>query len=89
MQVYCEPIVKHFWPEFDIANVTDIVNYTCDDLIYIPVGYARQVAGLIREQEKQRRGLYFAGEYMAGAHTGAACGSGRTVARLVAKHWAA
>ena len=88
LQVYCEPIVKHFWPQFDMAHVTDIVNYTCDDLIYIPVGYARQVAGLIREQEKARRGLYFAGEYMAGGHTGAACASGRTVARLIAKHWA-
>jgi oxygen-dependent protoporphyrinogen oxidase len=87
IEKYCEPIIKHFYPAFDMRNVTDIVNYTCDDLIHIPVGYVRQMAGVLREQEKERRGLYFAGEYMAHGHTGAACASGRTVARTIARHW--
>ena len=89
MPEYCEPLVKHFYPEFTMDNVTDIVNYTCDDLIYIPVGYCKQMAEVLREQERDKRGLYFAGEYVAGAHTGAACASGRTIGRLVAKHWRA
>lgn len=88
IQEYCEPLIKHFYPAFDMRNVTDIVNYTCDDLIYIPVGYVRQMAAIARDQEKERRGLYFAGEYMSAAHTGGACASGRTVARLIARHWA-
>lgn len=87
MEKYCEPIIKHFYPAFDMRNVTDIVNYTCDDLIQIPVGYVRQMAEIARDQAKERRGLYFAGEYMAHAHTGGACASGRTVARTIVKHW--
>lgn len=89
MERYCEPIIRHFYPAFDMNNVTDIVNYTCDDLIQIPVGYVKQLAAISREQEKERRGLYFAGEYMAHAHTGGACASGRTVARTIVRHWAA
>jgi len=87
MPEYCDPLIKHFYPAFDMRNVTDIVNYTCDDLIYMPVGYCRQMAQVLREQEKERRGLYFAGEYVSGAHTGAACASGRTIGRLIAKQW--
>ncbi len=87
MERYCEPLIKHFWPDFDLRNVTDIVNYTCDDLIHIPTGYVREMALIVQEQERARRGLYFAGEFVAGAHTGAACASGRSVARLIAKHW--
>jgi hypothetical protein len=86
---YCEPLIKHVYPAFDMNNVVDIVNYTCDHLIYMPIGYCRQMAEVLRDQEKERRGLYFAGEYIAGAHTGAACASGRTVGRLIAKQWKA
>ena len=82
-----EPLIKHFCPAFDMRNVVDVVNYTCDDLIYMPVGYCRQMADILRDQEKERHGLYFAGEYVADAHTGAACASGRTVGRLIAPHW--
>jgi oxygen-dependent protoporphyrinogen oxidase len=88
MPEYCLPLAKHFYPAFDMRHVTDVVNYTCDDLIYMPVGYVRQMAAISREQEKGRRGLYFAGEYMSAAHTGGACASGRTVGRLIARHWA-
>ena len=84
---YCFPMAKHVYPALERKHVVDIVNYTCDDLIYIPVGYVRQMAGVLREQAKERRGLYFAGEYVAGAHTGAACASGRSIARLIKRHW--
>jgi oxygen-dependent protoporphyrinogen oxidase len=85
---YCFPMMKHFYPELNRRIVSDIVNYTCDDLIYMPVGYVRQMADVLREQNQGRRGLYFAGEYVAGAHTGAACASGRSVSRQIIKHWA-
>lgn len=88
LEKYCEPIIKHFWPEFDMRNVVDIVNYACDDLIQMPVGYVKQMTAILREQEKERRGLYFAGEYMGMATTGGACASARSVARTIIKHWA-
>jgi oxygen-dependent protoporphyrinogen oxidase len=84
---YCFPLMQHFHPELSRDHVTDIVDYTCDDLIYVPVGYVRQMAGILREQSKERRGLYFAGEYVAGAQTGNACASGRSVARQISEHW--
>lgn len=85
---YCLPMMQHFYPAlYDESVITDVVDYTCDDLIYMPVGYVRRMAGVLREQERDKRGLYFAGEYVSGAHTGAACASGRSVARLIIKHW--
>jgi hypothetical protein len=41
---------------------------TCDDLCYMPVGYLHRVADVLREQRKQKHGLYFAGEYVVGRH---------------------
>ncbi len=84
---YCFPLAKHSFPFMKKEHVIDIVNYTCDDLIYIPVGYVKQMKEVLLEQSKKKRGLYFAGEYLAGAHTGAACSSGRELARTIAKHW--
>jgi oxygen-dependent protoporphyrinogen oxidase len=85
---YCLPMMQHFYPAMrDESVIADIVDYTCDDLIYMPVGYVRQMAAVLKEQESERRGLYFAGEYVSGAHTGAACASGRSVARVIIRHW--
>lgn len=85
---YCFPLAQDFHPALDKKHVVDIVNYTCDDLIFMPVGYAKKMNEVLLEQEKSKRGMYFAGEYLAGAHTAAACSSGRTVGRCIAKHWA-
>ena len=79
---YCFPMAKDFYPTLDKKHIVDIVNYTCDDLIFMPVGYAKQMHEVLREQEKGKRGLY-----LAGAHTAAACSSGRNVGRCIAKHW--
>jgi protoporphyrinogen/coproporphyrinogen III oxidase len=87
IQDFCAPLLKHFWPQFDMRNVVDIVNYTCEDLTQMPVGYVRQMAAIVREQEKARRGLYYAGEYVSGCWTGAACASGRSTARTIIKQW--
>ena len=87
IEKYCEPLIKHVYPAFDMRHVVDVVSYACDDLIYMPVGYCRHISETLREQETNRRGLYFAGEYVSGAHTGSACASGRTVGRLIVKHW--
>ena len=50
-------------------------------------GQPAAMAGFIRDQEKERQGLYYTGEYLSHAHTGGACASGRTVARTIIKHW--
>ena len=88
LEDFAWPMIKSFYPQLERSHVLDIVDYTCDDLIYMPVGYVKQMAALLQEQRKERRGLYFAGEYVAGAHTGAACASGRSVAGTIIKHWA-
>lgn len=88
LEEFCWPMIKTFYPQLERSHVVDIVDYTCDDLIYMPVGYVKQIVEVLQEQRKERRGLYFAGEYVSGAHTGAACASGRTVARTIVKHWA-
>lgn len=87
LEDFCWPMINKLYPQLEKSHVVDIVDYTCDDLIYIPVGYVNQMAEVLREQRKERRGLYFAGEYVAGAHTGAACASGRSVASVIKKHW--
>jgi oxygen-dependent protoporphyrinogen oxidase len=86
---YCLPMMQYVYPALrDESVIKDIVDYTCDDLIYIPVGYVRRMADVLNEQSSSKRGLYIAGECVAGAHTGAACASGRTVARQIIRHWA-
>lgn len=88
-QEYCLPLLLRLCPALREDMITDVIVTGCDDLAYMPVGYARQVARVLRAQERERHGLYFAGEYVAGAHTGAACASGRSVARCIARHWPA
>ena len=87
LESFCWPMINHLYPQLEQSHVVDIVDYTCDDLIYIPVGFVNQMAEVLREQRQARRGLYLAGEYVAGAHTGAACASGRSVARDIIRHW--
>jgi oxygen-dependent protoporphyrinogen oxidase len=84
---YCWPLIKHLYPKLETSHVVDVVDHTSDSLIYIPVGYVNQMAEVLREQRKGRRGFYLAGEYVSGAHTGAACASGRSVARDIIGHW--
>jgi oxygen-dependent protoporphyrinogen oxidase len=84
---YCLPFLKAAYPAFDATKITDAITRGCEDLIYMPVGYVRAMAEVLKDQERDRKGLYFAGEYMAGAHTGAACASGRSVAANIISHW--
>jgi oxygen-dependent protoporphyrinogen oxidase len=85
---YCVPLLQQFYPALsEDKAIKDIVTTMCDDLIFIPVGYIRRAARVVTEQTKTRRGLYYAGEFIAGAHTGAACASGRATARTIIKHW--
>ena len=84
---YCWPMIKSLYPQLEKSHVADIVDYTSDSLIHMPVGYVNQMAEVLREQRKGRKGLYLAGEYVAGAHTGAACASGRSVASDIIGHW--
>ena len=57
-------------------------------MVDVPPGFATKMAAVIREQEQERHGLYFTGEYLGAPHTGGACASGRLVARTIGKHWA-
>lgn len=84
---YCWPLIKHVYPQLEKSHVVDTVDYTCDGLINIPVGYVKQMAEVLREQRKARKGLYLAGEYVSHAHTGGGCASGRSVARDIIGHW--
>lgn len=84
---YCRKILKAIYPALVEADIIDAVTRGCDDLIYMPQGYIRSMAELVRDQESSRRGLYFAGEFFAGAHTGAACASGRKAASTIIRHW--
>ncbi|WBX85214.1 FAD-dependent oxidoreductase [Sphingosinicella microcystinivorans] len=74
---YCLPFLKSLHPALDESRIRDAVTRGCDDLIYMPLGYIRTMTDVLREQEKERRGLYFAGEYMA-------CPSSEHLAQLAA-----
>ena len=84
---YCLPLAQYFYPPLTPGMIDDIVVNAGDDLIYIPTGFVKLMATFLEEQMGVRRGLYFVGEYLSHAHTGAACASGRTVARTIARHW--
>lgn len=84
---FCLPLLLQLCPALREDMITDVIVTGCDDLVYMPVGYVRQVARVLRAQERERRGLYLAGQFVAGPHTGAACASGRSVARCIARQW--
>jgi oxygen-dependent protoporphyrinogen oxidase len=84
---YCWPMIKQLYPQLEKTHVVDIVDHSSDSLIHMPVGYINQMAEVLREQRKGKTSLYLAGEYVSGAHTGAACASGRSVAREIIGHW--
>ncbi|MEE4350159.1 MAG: FAD-dependent oxidoreductase [Pacificimonas sp.] len=86
-QDYCFDLLSHFYPAARRDDIADQVVVGCDDLVNMPVGYLTQAARILDAQEAGRRSLYFAGEYLAGCHTGAACASGRRAARTIVKHW--
>ncbi|CAI8894702.1 FAD-dependent oxidoreductase [Pseudomonas serbica] len=84
---YCLPLLKSVYPDLNEAKIDSIVTTGCDDLVHMQPGYVKKIAKILAEQESKKRGLYFIGEYMAGAHTAAACASGRSTARTIIKHW--
>ncbi len=83
---YCLPLAKSFYPVLTPEMVDDVVVGAGDDLIYIPTGFVKLMAAFLEEQARERRGLYFVGEYLSHAHTGGACASGRTVGRTIVSH---
>jgi oxygen-dependent protoporphyrinogen oxidase len=88
MASYCLPLVTEFYPDLSADKIEDVVISSRDDMVvYIPVGFVRELAAFSRAQESSRRRLYFAGEYLGHAHIGGACASGRTVARTILRHW--
>lgn len=59
-----------------------------DDMI--PVwypGFAVKAAAFLEAQDRNRSRVYFCGDYLSQPHAGAACASGRNVARTVIRHW--
>lgn len=59
-----------------------------DDMIplWYP-GFARKAAAFLESQDRARARIYFCGDYLSQPHAGAACASGRNVARTVIEHW--
>lgn len=84
---YCLPLIQRHYPDLTADAIDDVVVRGGDGLVIINAGLPSAMAGFIRVQEKDRRGLYYTGEYLSHAHTGGACASGRTVARTIIKHW--
>lgn len=87
-QDYCFEILQQIYPVLEHEHISDAVVSGCDDLVSMPVGYVKEIAFMLTQQEQTRRSLYYAGEYFSGCHTGAACASGRSVARTILRHWA-
>ena len=85
---YCLPLVQQVYPALREDMIDDVVVEGGDDLVELPTGFIRAMAEFHRQQDKEKRGLYFAGEYLGHAHTGGACASGRAVARTIVRHWA-
>ena len=84
---YCMPLIQKGYPDLTWDKVDDVVVRGGDGLIMFNTGLPTAMAEFIRHEEKEKHGLYFCGEYLSHAHTGAACASGRMVARTIAKHW--
>ena len=84
---YCLPLIQESYPDLTWDVIDDVVVRGGDELVMFNTGLPSAMAEFIREQDKEKHGLYFCGEYLSHAHTGAACASGRTAARTIAKHW--
>ncbi|MFK8399948.1 FAD-dependent oxidoreductase [Pseudomonas sp. BGr12] len=84
---YSLRLLKQVYPEFNEAKITNTVVTGCDDLVHMPKGFVKDMSKILSEQNRVKHGLYFAGEYLAGAHTAAACASGRNTARTIINHW--
>ncbi|MCY1546266.1 hypothetical protein D9M68_822550 [compost metagenome] len=84
---YCMTFLRQLYPDLDESKIVGAVTTGCDDLVHMPPGYVAKMAEILSEQNRVKHGLYFAGEYMAGAHTAAACASGRSTARTIINHW--
>ena len=87
MPDFCLPLVQKHYPVLTPEIIDDVVVRAGDGLVIINPGLPAAMAGFIRDQEKERHGLYYTGEYLSHAHTGGACASGRTVARTIIRHW--
>ena len=85
---YCLPLIRKHYPDLTADAIDDVVVRGGDGLVIINAGLPSAMAEFIRVQEEERHGLYYVGEYLSHAHTGGACASGRSIARLIMKHWA-
>ena len=72
-QDYCLPLVQAENSAFTPDAVDYVIVRAADKLVIISTGLPSAMADFIRAQEKDRRGLYFTGEYLGHAHTGGAC----------------
>ena len=85
---YCLPLIQKHYPDLTADAIDNVVVRGGDGLVIINAGLPSAMAEFIRVQEEERHGLYYVGEYLSHAHTGGACASGRSIARLIMKHWA-
>ena len=87
MVSFCLPLIQKFYPDLTPYIIDDVVVRGGDGLVMFNTGLPSAMAEFIRDEEKEKHGLYFCGEYLSHAHTGAACASGRLTARAIVNHW--
>jgi oxygen-dependent protoporphyrinogen oxidase len=80
------PYIKQRYPDFE-KDVVEVHERWLEDML--PEFYPGYIRGLLafRGAHEKPSDLYFAGDYLAHAHTGGACASGREAARKIVAHW--
>jgi len=83
---YVEDDARTLYPTL-ADDLDEVVEQWIEDMLpVIYPGYAKKVAAFLEEMEARPARLYFCGDYLAHAHTGGACASGRFAAKLLQKH---
>ncbi len=79
--------VLGFYPRLD-QELVHVVTQWWDDMLpeFYP-GYLRKLAAFLTRPREARSDLYLCGDYLAHAHAGGACASGRRAAQLAIREW--
>ena len=81
------PAARELYPRLDEELAEVHVQWWDDMLPEFYPGYIRELASFLEAQSPRKRRVYFCGDYLAHAHTGGACASGRRTADTILRHW--
>jgi len=87
---WIRPAVRELYPRLD-EELAELHTQWWDDMLpeFYP-GYSRKLASFLKTLDTRaprKRRIYFCGDYLAQAHTGGACASGRRTARTIVEDW--